>query len=64
MSGWPVEIEDAEGDTIVVEVFGDGIFINITQGEREAERDAAVILTPAQSATLRAALEAAEKEMP
>lgn len=61
MSGvkWPVVIEDAEGDAIRVKPGRHFMVVTI----KSARALASVALTPAQSATLRAALEAAEKEM-
>lgn len=55
MSGWPVVIEDVDRDTIMVDIYQRGVSVEID--------NFVVVLTPAQSATLRAALEAAEKEM-
>lgn len=54
-----VEIEDADGDKIAVHLFAGTIRVGIFEGLAHS----VVALTPAQSATLRAALEAAEQEM-
>ena len=61
MSGvkWPVIIEDVDRDRIAVHLFDGTIRVGIFQGLAHSF----VALTPAQSATLRAALEAAEQEM-
>lgn len=62
MSGieWPVVFEDAYNDRLSVEVFCSRVLISIMQENGE---ETSVALTPAQSAILRAALEAAEKGM-
>lgn len=55
MSKWPRAIKDWCNHLIYVEPCPAGVAVQIDQGQ--------VVLTPAQSATLRAALEAAEQEM-
>lgn len=56
---WPVIIEDADSDKIRVRPGHDFVVVAIMTNISVA----AVALTPAQSAILRAALEAAEKGM-
>lgn len=58
---WPIVFEDADtaGDRIAIFPCKRGVFIEVS----EAGDGCGVVITPAQSATLRAALEAAEKEM-
>ncbi len=59
MSGWPVEIRDRSAASIRVFPGPTTVALIMEEGEMAT----CVCLTPAQSATLRAALEAAEQEM-
>ncbi len=59
MSDWPRVIEDADGDAIRVKPGCQLVVVTINS----AGALASVALTTDESATLRAALEAAEKDM-
>lgn len=59
MSAWPITIKSDHGGWLEINKFGRLVTITVDS----APLATVTMITPAQSATLRAALEAAEQEM-